>query len=166
MQWNSVCLIYWNDFCSLNWCTIFKSLTLSLMQTACRKWPDIHPPWSPVWTASAQSPVSIHPPCQHQHTQCTHLFLKFFTHWRPEWRLWKYFAAICHCYLRDRGRVYLIIFFWHHLWLCLEKQKPLHSIKTEVNLLTLSRLRETSSFSLLIVLWVKGSKSCRFTGEV
>lgn len=69
--------------------------SLSLTQASCREWPVIHPPWSPVWTASAQSPVSIYPPCLHHHHHThshtnTHKHTdgcdsaKFSTHWGRE----------------------------------------------------------------------------------
>lgn len=43
-----------------------QNISLSLSpQTTCRKWPVIYPSWSPVWTASAQSLVSLCPQCYH-----------------------------------------------------------------------------------------------------
>lgn len=52
----------------------FQNISLPLSpQTTCRKWPVIHPPWSPVWTPPAQSPVSMYPQCHHyHHLWCTH----------------------------------------------------------------------------------------------
>lgn len=52
----------------------FQNISLTLSpQTTCRKWPVIHPPWSPVWTPPAQSPVSMYPQCHHyHHLWCTH----------------------------------------------------------------------------------------------